>query len=71
MKFIKVKATNKQMQEIVFFLNTDLIKIIGLDRTVYLRNDLNDTNNEHLLIGEMEYVSIMIHEDISLDKLVL
>ena len=67
MKFIKVKATKKNFGEVEFFLNTDLIKIIGTDWTVRLKNDPNDSANENLLIGDMEYVSIRIDEDINLD----
>lgn len=67
MKFIKVKATQKTLGEVEFFLNSDLIKIIGTDGTVYLKNDPNDTVNENLFIGDKEYVSIRIDEDINLD----
>lgn len=71
MKFIKVIATQSKLQEVEIFLNTDLIKMIGTDGAVYLRNDPNDTHDGHLIIGDMEYISLRINDDIKLNTSVL
>jgi len=78
MNFIKVKAdgentkTKKSTGTDEFFLNTNLIKAIMADGSVYLMNDGNmNVSNDYLVIGDIDYNNMRVVEniDVNADKL--
>jgi hypothetical protein len=69
MKFIKVTATSNpennpdDKSTATFYLNCDMIKIISLDGSIYLKIKDGDSNDKTLWNENIEFTNIKIHQD--------
>ncbi len=73
MKFIKVTSVSNYIEDsddtstATFYLNTDMIKLISSDGSIYLKTIAPDSELDTLFNGDIVFTKIKVHPD-SLDE---